>query len=181
MAEKFSTTPDKTPKLEGDKLASAYSDLSMKFMKAFSRQKLLKDFFNNYPRTEDTTTAKWRGYFLERRESLEHDSVVVIITRDANETDHPYLHNEVVRLGYSWDLDENKKRVKKFTIRYSREVGLSEHSQLDLADRGRGFGMKESESTFTNDEIAERRIEKFIKKIKLANASSAAIQRRGRV
>jgi hypothetical protein len=91
---------------------------------------------------------------------------MVIITRDANETDRPYLHNEVIRLGYSWDLDENKERVKKYTIRYSREVGLSEHSQLDIADRGRGFGKKESEWTFTNDVVAMRRIEKFIGGVK---------------
>jgi hypothetical protein len=169
MAEKFSTIPDKTPKLDGDKLAYAYGDLCVQFMKVFSRQELLRDFFRTYPRMENTTTAKWRGYSIERDESVANDSVTIIITRDANGNDRPYLHKEVVRLGYSWDLDEAGRKVKKFTVQYSREVGISEASQLDIADRGRGFGMKESEWTFTNDEMAERRIERFIRGIKSAN------------
>jgi hypothetical protein len=181
MAEKFSTTSENTPKLEGETLALAHNELLLQFAKAFSRQKLLKDFFRPYPRTEETTSARWRGYLIERAESLENDSVAIVITKGASEQDPPYLHSEVIKLGYSWDLDQDKQKVKKFTIQYSREVGLSEHAQLDLADRGRGFGMKESEWTFTNDAIAVRRIEKFIKKVKAVNSSSEVIQRRGRV
>jgi hypothetical protein len=179
MAEKFSTTPDNTPKLDGDKIAYAYGDLCVQFMKAFSRQDLLKDFFKTYPRIENTTSTKWRGYFIEREESVANDSIAIIVTKDASENDRPYLHKETVRLGYSWDLDEERNKVKKFTIQYSREVGLSERAQEDLAGKGH-VGMKESEWTFTNDAIAIRGIEKVIKKIRLANPSSAVLQRRGK-